>query len=55
VEKACTYKADFVYYDDSGNQIVEDCKGYKKKAAYDLFTVKRKLMLYIHGIKVKEV
>ncbi len=55
VEKACKYKADFVYYDDRGNQIVEDTKGHKKGAAYDLFTIKRKLMLHIHGIKVKEV
>lgn len=54
IEKACTYKADFVYYDDQGNCIVEDCKGYKKGAAYDLFCVKRKLMLSVHGIRVKE-
>ena len=55
VEKACTYKADFVYYDDRGCQIVEDCKGYKKKAAYDVFVIKRKLMLLVHGIRIKEI
>lgn len=54
VEKACTYKADFVYYDDRGRQIVEDCKGYKKKAAYDVFVIKRKLMLWVHGIRIEE-
>lgn len=54
IEKSCVYKADFLYYDDRGNQIVEDTKGYKKGAAYDLFVLKRKLMLLVHGIKVKE-
>lgn len=55
VEKGCSYKADFLYYDDHGNKVVEDTKGYKKGAAYDLFAVKRKLMLLVHGIRVKEV
>ena len=54
IEKGCVYKADFLYYDNHGNQIVEDCKGYKKGAAYDLFCIKRKLMLWVHGIKIKE-
>ena len=54
IEKGCVYKADFLYYDDCGNQIVEDTKGHKKGAAYDLFVLKRKLMLWVHGIKVKE-
>ena len=35
--------------------VVEDVKGYRKKGAYDMFTVKRKLMLYVHGIRIKEV
>lgn len=55
IEKGCVYKADFLYYDDRGNRIVEDCKGYKKGAAYDLFSIKRKLMLWVHGIQVREV
>ena len=54
IEKPCKYVADFVYTDSTGNEIVEDCKGYKKKAAYDLFVIKRKLMLLVHGIRVKE-
>ena len=54
IEKPCTYIADFVYI-QNGKKIVEDTKGYKKGAAYDLFVIKRKLMLYIHGIKVREV
>lgn len=53
IEQGCRYVADFVYQQD-GKTVVEDCKGYKKGAAYDLFVIKRKLMLYIHGIRVKE-
>lgn len=54
IEKPCTYIADFVYIED-GKKIVEDTKGCKKGAAYDLFVIKRKLMLWIHGIRVREV
>lgn len=55
VERACDYVADFVYQDESGHWIVEDVKGYRKGGAYALFVVKRKLMLHVYGIKVKEV
>lgn len=55
IEKGCTYIADFEYYDSDWNLHVEDTKGCKKGAAYDLFVIKRKLMLFVHGIKVKEV
>lgn len=55
IEKACSYVADFVYIDADGNKVVEDTKGCKKGAAYDLFAIKRKLMLHVHGIKVREV
>lgn len=54
-ERACEYVADFVYKDAAGNLVVEDAKGYKKGTVYDLFVIKRKLMLYVHGIRVKEV
>ena len=53
IEKPCRYVADFVYQQD-GKTIVEDTKGYKKGAAYDLFVIKRKLMLIVHGIRIKE-
>ena len=53
-ERACKYIADFVYRKD-GVTIVEDIKGYKKGAAYQLYTIKRKLMLYKYGIRVKEI
>jgi hypothetical protein len=50
VEKECAYLADFVYQED-GKTIVEDTKGMKTKD----YIIKRKLMLYVHGIKIKEV
>lgn len=53
LEKACTYVADFTYYQD-GEYIAEDVKGCKKGAAYDLFVIKRKLMLLVHKIRIKE-
>lgn len=55
IEKNTKYVADFVYRDADGKTVVEDTKGLKKGAAYDLFVIKRKLMLFVHGIKVKEV
>lgn len=51
IEKAVTYKADFVYIDEKGLPVVEDTKGFRTKD----YIIKRKLMLYIHGIKIKEV
>lgn len=54
VERECNYIADFVYRDKRGNLVVEDCKGYKKGAAYALFVCKRKLMYEKFQIKVKE-
>lgn len=54
VERKLKYIADFVYKKD-GKIVVEDAKGYRDGGAYALFVVKRKLMLFIHGIKVIEV
>ena len=50
VERAVHYVADFVYWKD-GIKIVEDTKGVRTKD----YIIKRKLMLYIHGIRIKEV
>ena len=47
-ERACTYVADFTYYED-GKLVVEDCKGY----ATEVFRLKKKLMLWVHGIRIK--
>ena len=50
IEQACVYKADFVYI-ENGKTIVEDTKGFKTKD----YIIKRKLMLYVHGIRIKEI
>lgn len=55
IEKECAYIADFVYKDSNGNLVVEDVKGYKGGATYELFKIKRKLMLQTYGIKVEEI
>ena len=54
IEKECSYIADFVYK-ENGKEIVEDVKGYKDGGAYNLFKIKRKLMLHVHGIRIREV
>ena len=54
IERECAYYADFVYL-KGGNTIVEDVKGYRDGQAYNLFVIKRKLMLYVHGIIIKEL
>lgn len=52
VEESCKYIADFVYFDNETKQwVVEDAKGARTKD----YIIKRKLMLYIHGIRVHEV
>ena len=52
VERECSYLADFVYKDTAtGRKVVEDTKGVRTKD----YIIKRKLMLYKHGIKIKEV
>lgn len=55
IERECSYIADFVYKDSQGNTIVEDVKGYRGGGAYEIFKIKRKLMLYLKNIEVKEV
>ncbi len=51
LEREVDYVADFVYRDKNGNEVVEDSKGVRTKD----FVIKRKLMLWVHGIKVREV
>lgn len=55
VERPIYYIADFVYYDSNGKMVVEDVKGCKSGAAYREFVMKRKLMLWINHIRVREV
>lgn len=57
VEAAVRYIADFVYTDEHGKTVVEDAKGYRdpSSAVYAKFVIKRKLMLYLNGIRIREV
>jgi len=50
VERPCHYIADFTYH-ENGNLIVEDTKGLKTKD----YIIKRKLLLYLCGIRIREV
>ena len=50
LEKECSYIADFVY-EENGKKVVEDTKGVKTKD----YIIKRKLMLHVHGIRIREV
>ena len=51
IERSIRYIADFVYTDcASGVEVVEDIKGVRTKE----YILKRKLMLYFHGIKIVE-
>ena len=51
IYRPCNYIADFVYTDSEGNTIVCDAKGMKT----DVYKLKRKLMLKIWGIEIREV
>lgn len=49
IEKPVTYVADFTYWQD-GKYIVEDVKGCKT----EVYRLKKKLLLWTHGIRIKE-
>lgn len=69
IERECAYIADFLYFvpiheeftDNHGcvlidelvgyEAVVEDTKGFKTKD----YIIKRKLMLYVHGIRINEI
>lgn len=50
IERKCSYLADFVYK-QNGETVVEDTKGFRTKD----YTIKRKLLLYRYGIRIREV
>lgn len=55
LHRARHYVADFVYFDkEQGKTIYEDVKGYKKGLAYQMFTLKRDILYWRHGIEIKE-
>jgi hypothetical protein len=52
LEHECAYVADFVYQDaKTGELFVEDTKGVKTKD----YIIKRKLMLWLYSIRIKEL
>ena len=53
-ERACTYIADFVYIDrKTGEKVVEDVKSPATRT--EAYRIKRKLMLLVHGIRIREI
>ena len=52
IERECSYLADFVYEED-GKTVVEDVKSPITRTP--VYKVKKKLMLYVHGIRISEV
>ena len=50
-ERAVKYIADFRYVDHDGKTVVEDTKGVKTP----VYILKRKLLLWVHGIRIREV
>ena len=53
LERAVTYKADFMYLTRDGKIVVEDVKSEATRTRE--YIIKRKLMLKVHGIRIKEV
>lgn len=52
IEREVSYIADFVYFDSRASEyVVEDTKGFKTKD----YIIKRKLLLFVHGIRIKEI
>jgi hypothetical protein len=51
VERNVEYRADFVYFDEQDRLVVEDAKGVRTKD----YIIKRKLMLWLYGIRIREV
>lgn len=52
IERECAYIADFVYTDNgTGDTVVEDTKGMRTPD----YIIKRKMMLYLKEIRIKEV
>ena len=50
-ERAVKYIADFRYVDHDGKTVVEDTKGVRTP----VYILKRKLLLWVHGIRIREV
>ena len=48
--RSCSYVADFVY-EQNGETVVEDTKGFRTPD----YILKRKMMLFFLGVRIKEV
>ena len=53
IERECAYYSDFAYYDKEGNEVVEDVKSPATRTKD--YILKRKMMLYVHGIRIREI
>lgn len=51
LEREVAYIADFTYLDETDELVVEDTKGMRTTD----YIIKRKLMLFIHGIRIHEI
>ena len=52
IERECSYVADFVYrIAGTSDEVVEDTKGFRTPE----YKIKRKLMLWVHGIRIREI
>ena len=53
-QRKVTYQADFVYYDEKNQElVVEDVKSSPEVVTPE-YKLKKKMMYYFHGIKIKE-
>ena len=53
IEREVAYYADYSYYDKEGNEIVEDVKSPATRTKD--YILKRKMMMYVHGIRIREI
>lgn len=53
IERECAYYSDFSYYDKEGNEVVEDVKSPATRTKD--YILKRKMMMYVHGIRIREI
>lgn len=51
LERSVRYIADFTYTDKDGSYVVEDAKGFRTET----YILKKKMMLFFHGIRIREV
>lgn len=52
-----TYVSDFYYREAKGSRewVVEDVKGRKSGGPYEMFKLKKRLMLALYGVEVREI